>query len=168
MGPWEVCWAWKPRSPGGEVELLVVEGVVGDVHLAVLGGEGAVGFQDGYGVVVEAGGAALEEAGDDDYFFFFGDCGQRLGRGAGDGLGGVEEGVLFALAEVLGAEEFGEADDVGSGAGCVAGEGDGFGEVLGGVYGAGHLDEGDLFVGGGHGVPRMLWSRVRNTAGLGF
>ncbi len=41
----------------------------------------------------------------------------------------AEEGVVFALAEVLGAEELGEADDVGAEGGGFADAGDGFGEV---------------------------------------
>ena len=108
---------------GGEVELLVVERVVGDVHLAVDPGERAVGFKDGGGVVIEAGGAALEEAGDDDDFFFARDLCEEVGGWAGDGLCGVEEGVLLALAEVLRAEKLWEADDVGAGACGFADEG---------------------------------------------
>jgi hypothetical protein len=53
---------------GRKVKLLVVERVVGDVHLAVdagdLAGLGGFVVQHGNGVVVEAGGAALEQAGD--------------------------------------------------------------------------------------------------------
>ena len=86
-------------------------------------GVGALGVEDGGGVVVEAGGAALEEAGDEDDVFFRGDLAEEGGAGAGDGFGEVEEGVVFALAEVLGAEELGEADDVGAGAGGLADEG---------------------------------------------
>ena len=58
------------------------------------------GLENGGGVVVKAGGAALEEAGDDDDFFLARDLSEEIGGGAGDGLGRVEEGVLFALAEV--------------------------------------------------------------------
>ena len=64
---------------GGEVKLFVVEGVVGDVHLAVGAEERAVGLEDGGGVVVEAGGAALEEAGDEDDVFFAGYGGEEAG-----------------------------------------------------------------------------------------
>ena len=55
--------------------------------------------------------------------------------------------MVFALAEVLGAEELGEADDVGAGVGGLADEGGGLVEVGCRVGGAGHLDEGDFFVG---------------------
>ena len=68
-------------------------------------------------------------------------------EGPGMDSADVEEGVVFALAEVLGAEELGEADDVGAGAGGFADECGGFEEVVAGVDGAGHLDEGDFFMG---------------------
>ena len=71
--------------------------------------------ENGGGVVVEAGGAALEEAGDDDELVLADDLAEGGGGGAGDGLGDGEEGVVFALAEVLGAEELGQADELGAG-----------------------------------------------------
>jgi hypothetical protein len=93
--------------------------------------------------VIEAGGAALEEAGYEDDAGFAADAGKDVGGRAGNGFSEVEEGVVFALAEVLGAEELGEADKGGSLArgfvdalGC-------FVEVDAGVRIAGHLDEGD-------------------------
>ena len=48
---------------------------------------------------------------------FAGGAGEDVGGGAGDGFGEAEEGVVLALAEVLGAEELGEADEVGALAG---------------------------------------------------
>ena len=106
--PCEVVRGLEAQVAGGEVELLVVEGVVGDVHLAVLAADVVFGFggvvEDGGGVVVEAGGSALEEAGYEDDLLFADYGGQALRAWAGDGLGESEEGVVFALAEVLGGE----------------------------------------------------------------
>ena len=45
----------------GEVELLVVGGVIGDVHLAILPSDGAVALQDHGGIVVQACGTTLKE-----------------------------------------------------------------------------------------------------------
>ena len=135
---------------GGEVELFVEEGVVGDVHLAVdgadaIGGGGVhVAVEGDGGVVVEAGGAAFEEGGDEDDAELAADGGEGVGGGAGDGFGEREEGVVFALAEVLGAEELGEADEVGAEVGGFADAADGLGEVEVRVGGHGHLDEGDF------------------------
>ncbi len=149
---------------GGEVELFVEERVVGDVHLAVDGGDGVGGggcrvhvsvwlsvwvsvwlsVEGDGGVVVEAGGAAFEEGGDEDDAVFAGYGGEGLGGRAGDGFGEVEEGVIFALAEVLGAEELGEADEVRAEVGGLLDAADGFAEVEVRVGGHGHLDEGDL------------------------
>ncbi len=151
---------------GSEVELLVVERVVGDVHFAVDRGDvvGVGGgvvrapslpIEDGGGVVVEAGGAALEERGDDDELVLADDRGEGGCGRAGNGFGDGKQGVVFALAEVLGAEEFGEADEGGASLGGFADAGDGLGEVGLGVGGAGHLDEGDA---GGFGRHEVLES----------
>jgi hypothetical protein len=77
--------------------------------------------------------------------------------GTGDRFGEAEEGVVFALAEVLGAEELGEADELGALAGGFVDALCGPVEVELGVRVHGHLDEGYSFggaVGGvrGHGL----------------
>ena len=110
--------------------------------------ERAVGVDDDGGVVIDARGAALEQRRDDDHAQFGGQAAQRLGGGAGDGLGQIEEGGVFVAAEILGAEEFLEADDLRAAGGGFADAPFGFGEILVGVEGAGHLDEADAeFVG---------------------
>ena len=72
----------------------------------------AVGIDDGGGVVIEALGTLLEDGGDDDGFVFPGELADRVGAGAGDGFGELEEAVIFDLAEILGAEELLGADDL--------------------------------------------------------
>ena len=139
---------FEAEVAGGEVELFVVERVVGDVHLAVDGGDvvGALAgvVENGGGVVVEAGGAALEEAGDDYERVFADEFTERSGGGAGDGFGDGEERVIFALAEILCAEEFGQADEFCAGLCGFAHASDCLGEIgLGGGL-AGHLDERDF------------------------
>ena len=61
------------------------------------------------------------------------------------------EGVIFALAEVLGAEEFRQAVDVGTGGRGFAAAGYGLGEIRLGVGVTGHLDESDAGQFGAHG-----------------
>ena len=51
----------EAQIPRGEVELLVVGGVIGDVHLAILPSDGAVALQDHGGIVVQACGTTLKE-----------------------------------------------------------------------------------------------------------
>ena len=149
-GPVRGALGAEPEIAGGEIKLFVIERVVGDVHLAVDAGEvvrcGAGVVEDGGSVVVETGGAALEQGSYQYDFFIFDDLAEDGGGGSGDGLGGVEESVLFALAEVLGAEELREADDIGTGAGGLADEFGCLVEVVESVYAAGHLNEGDFFV----------------------
>ena len=50
----------------GEIELLVVGGIIGNVHLAVFAGDAAVFLNDYGGVVVETGSTFLEQRGYDD------------------------------------------------------------------------------------------------------
>ncbi len=121
------------------------------MHLAIEPGEGSVFVQNGGGVVIEAGGAAFKERGDDDDLLFAGDGAEALGAGTGDGLGEIEERGVFALAEVLGAEELGQADDLGAFAGGFADAVGGLVEVGVRIGAAGHLDQADAVVQlGGH------------------
>ena len=81
-----VCHAAKAEVAGREIEFLVVQRVVGNVHLAVDAEQRAVGVNDGGGVVIEPGGALLEQRGDDDDAEFFGELSARrsvLGPGIG-------------------------------------------------------------------------------------
>src|ERR1019366_696353 len=61
--------------------------------------------------------------------------------GTRNGLGQIEGGEVFGLAEILRPEEFLEADNLGAFGGGLADSPFGFGEVLIGVKRAGHLDE---------------------------
>src|SRR5437868_2867459 len=83
---------------------------VADVHLAVEAAESAVGIENGGGVVVDAGGTFLEERCDQDNIMLAGGGGEFFASGAGDGFSEIEEGVVFALAEVLSLKEFWKAD----------------------------------------------------------
>ncbi len=67
----EIAEAQIARS---EIELLVVQRIVRDVHLAVQAQQRAVGVQHGSGVVIEPGGAPLEQTGNNDGPGFFGDA----------------------------------------------------------------------------------------------
>ena len=87
---------------------------------------------------------------DDDHAQFGGQAAKRLGGGAGDGLGQIEQAGVFFAAEILGAEEFLEADDLRASGGGFADAPFGFGEVFVGVEGAGHLDQADAELGGVH------------------
>src|SRR5262249_15990315 len=49
---------------GREIELFVIERIVGDMHLAVFTEERSVGIENRTGVVIDAGGAAFEQGSD--------------------------------------------------------------------------------------------------------
>src|SRR5262249_45955921 len=95
-----------------EIELLVEERVVGDVHLAVEAERPALGADDDRAVVVEAGRALLEDGDDDRDPRLLRGAAERLRARAGDRLREAEERLVLLLAEVRRAVELGQADDL--------------------------------------------------------
>ena len=96
-----------------EVELLVVERVVGDVHLAIHAHQRTVGVNDRGGVVIEAaqrasqtGEATITTPNSLAIFE------NRSVLGPGIALGRLEEAVVLDLAEILAAVNFLRADDL--------------------------------------------------------
>ena len=97
----------------GEIELLVIAGVVGDVHLAVFAEVGAVGIDDGGGVVVEPFGTLFKHGADDDHPQFFGEGHEVLSGGSlGDGFGKGEVLIALFVAEIKGGKKLLEANDL--------------------------------------------------------
>ncbi len=134
----------EPQVAGREVEFLVEFGVVGDVHLAVVAGDLAVGVEHEGAVVVDAAGAFLEDGDDDDDLVLLGQRGHALGRGArGGGFGQLEVLDVLGLGEIQAPIELGQADDVGALLDCVGDALLGLGDVGLGIRRHGHLDEGD-------------------------
>ena len=86
----------------GEVELLVIERVVGNVHLAVEPEHATIGADSGRGVVVEPRRPPLKERGDHGDAGLARNRGQALRAGPRDRLRQVEQRNVLALAEVLG------------------------------------------------------------------
>ena len=135
-----------------EVVLLVVERIVGDVHLAVEAEQRAVGVEDGGRVVIEPGGAPLEQRRDD----------RRRPRSlatlprrsvVGPGIGSARSNVAASsrLAEVLRAKQLLQADDLRA---LLGGLDDALGrlvEVLARIEPAAHLHEADRELRGIHG-----------------
>ena len=70
---------------------------------------------------------------------------ERLGGRPRDRLGEVEVGVILGLAEVLGAEQLGQADETSAPSRAASlHASDGAREVVGGIRRAAHLHEADL------------------------
>ena len=148
--------AAEAEVAGGEVILFVIEGIVGDVHLAVEAADFAVAADDDRGVVIEAGGAPLKKGDDNSGFQLAGEGAEARRTGSGNGLGEIEQSGVLALAEILGAEELGKADDLGAAAGGLAHVGDRSLQVFVRLGRTAHLYEAYLkFVGRdfGHGPP---------------
>src|SRR5580658_959321 len=70
-----------------EVIFLVIERIIGDVHLAVKTAQGSVRVKHGGGVVVDAGGAFLEQRGNEDDPKLLGHVCQLFRSGAGNWFG---------------------------------------------------------------------------------
>ena len=92
--------ALKAEIAGREIELFVVQRVVGNVHLAIEADLRAVGVEDDSRVVIDAGGASLEQRADDDDAMLLRGGGKGFARRAGNRLGLGEPAVVLGLAEV--------------------------------------------------------------------
>ena len=128
---------------GGEVELLMIAGVVGDMHLAVLAGDGAVPLQHHRGVVGQPRRPRLEQAQDQDDAEFAGQRREVFRRRPGDGFGQVEVAGLLGLAEVEPGVQLLQHHQLGAASGSLANGGAALGEVGGAIAAARLLDQTD-------------------------
>ena len=113
-----------------EVELLVVERIVGDVHLPVEAQKRAAGVDHRRGVVVHARAAPLEHGANDRHVQFACQARQRFRGRAGHRFGQGEQLRVLLAAEVLRAEQLLEADDLRPAAGGLADAPLGLGQIL--------------------------------------
>ena len=124
-----------------EIEFFVVEGIVGDMHLAVFAEEAAVGIKHRTSVVVYAGGAALKERCDQHNFAFSCDLRECGGRGARNRFGEIKELGVFSAAKIFAAEKLVQTDDLRVARRCFADFADSTGEIFFRLTGATHLHE---------------------------
>ena len=68
--------------------------------------------------------------------------GKFFAGGAGNWFSQIEQRMIFALAEILGLKEFGQADDLRAASGSVGHTLEGLGEILFGLWAARHLHQG--------------------------
>ena len=126
MRPMARVEAGKAQVARREVKLLVVERIVGDVHLAIDAGE-ASRRRRGSRRCCDTGRrrGARRAKRRSPRRSSRGQLAQRLGGRAGDGLGQVEVVVIFFAAEVLRAEQLLQADDLRAALGGLADRRDG-------------------------------------------
>src|SRR5207245_606811 len=101
----------------GEVELLVIRGIVGDVHLTVDPYHTAVGVDHGHAVVVQPGCTPLEHRREDDHPRALGRPPQGLGGRPRHGRSEVEQRGVLVLREVERAEQLRQTDQPRAGRG---------------------------------------------------
>jgi hypothetical protein len=87
---------------GSEVKLLIIRGIVRDVHLAIFPKVLAVGVDDCRRIMINAGRSLLEKRSDNHSPGFARDRFQLGGRRTGNFLGERKVRVVFRLAKVLG------------------------------------------------------------------
>src|ERR1700675_2380091 len=134
---------FEAEVAGSEIKFLVVERIVGDVHLAVDAAQRAICIEDRGRVVIETGRALLEERRDQHDFISLGGGGKLLRARAGNRLGKIEQSGVFALAEILGLEEFGQADDVRAFSCRLRNTIERFSQIVSRLWATRHLDQGD-------------------------
>src|SRR5262249_40872911 len=101
----------KTEITRSEIELLVVKGIVGDVHFAIEPAKGAVAIKDCRCVVVDARRTFFEQGSDQYDAVTPGRGRQFFGAWPWNGLGQIEQRVIFALTEVLGLKQLRQADN---------------------------------------------------------
>ena len=154
---------FETEVAGGEVELFVVGGIVGDVHLAVFAGDRCVALKDHGSVVVEPRCAALEEGSDEHYGVATSEFAEKLGRRTGNGFGEVEKLRVFCLTEIRSVVQFLQHHEFGS---ALRGGGDVFGEsvaVLCGIRHTRHLNEGNFHCAKSFFERERMGDRARST-----
>ena len=127
----------------GEVELLVEERIVRNVHLAVLAEVFSIRFDDRGGVVVETRRPALEERGNDHHAEILGEFPEGLRGGTGNRFREFEILVVLALAEIFAQEELGQTDHLRTLPRRLSDQALGGDQVLGGRGDTAHLHEPD-------------------------
>ena len=84
----------------GEVELLVVGRIVGDMHLTILAGNATIALKDDSGIMVQSCSTTLEERGDEDYIMLTCQRAVELCGRSGNRLGKVKATYVLNIAEI--------------------------------------------------------------------
>ena len=141
--------ARKPQVSRGEIELLVVAGIIGNVHLAVFPRDRAVRVDHRRGVVIDSGGALLENGSDDDDSLLPRQPAQGLRGRSGDRLRQPKILGILALWEIAREKELLKANDLSPFSGGRSDPRRRLGEIRLWIRRRAHLNksDGDLFFG---------------------
>ena len=132
----------EAQVAGREVKLLVIGWVVGDVHLTVFAGNGAVAFYHHRSVVTQSSGTLLEERGDQDYGALTRHVAVELGGRAGNRLCKIEIIGVFYLTEIRRVVQFLQHYEFCARSGCLSDVSGHALAIIGSVGGAMGLHEG--------------------------
>ncbi len=153
----------KTKVAGSEVEFLVKERVVGNVHLPVFAEKRSVGIDDRRRVVIKAWRSTLEKRGDQNDSAFLRDSLHRLGRWPGDGLGEFEVFVILDLAKIHRGEKLLETHDVRAFRGGGPDPAKGGIDIRPHIGRAGVLNKSDFHLGGLHTSIRIFFRPLGKT-----
>src|SRR4030095_12151211 len=104
----------KAKVSRREIKLLMVERIVGNMHLAVLAEIASIGIEDGGGIVVDARSPALEQGNNYDQLKLSSQLAHKFRRGTGDFFGKSEVCMVLDLAEVRRLEKLLQANHLGA------------------------------------------------------
>jgi hypothetical protein len=104
--------ARKSKIARGEIEFLVVQRIVRNMHLAIFARQRSVRVDHHCRVVVNARRTPLKKRRDDDNLFFPGKIPKRVGARARDGFRELEIPMIFALAKVARAKQLLETNNL--------------------------------------------------------
>ncbi len=132
---------FETKVAGREIEFLVEQRIIRNVHLAIDAEQRTVGINDRSGVVINAGRALLKQRGDDGRL-----CASSRACGGRrcwdrESFRPVQNFCGLALAEILRTKKFLRADDLRAGLGGAFDEREGLLEVRGGIGGTVGLDQ---------------------------
>jgi len=113
------------------------------MHLAVDAAQYAVRIENRSRIVIETRCTLLEERCDQHDFILEGGGGELLRAWAGDRLREIEQGGVFALAEILRLEELRQADNVGAFARRLRNPVKRLGQIVGRLGASRHLNQSD-------------------------
>src|SRR5262249_1262170 len=131
----------KAKIARSEIELLVKQRVIRDMHLPVQPELGAIGVNNRRRVVIDAGSSLFEDRRDHYHLVLPGQLLKCIGRGTRDRLSQFEEIMILGLAKILRAKQLLSADDLGALPGGPLSGCQGLFEVGGRIGRAGGLDQ---------------------------
>ena len=146
----------KAQVARSEIKFFVIERIVGNVHLAVDSPQAPASINDSSRIVIHAGGALFENGSDHAHPGRARHLSYDLRRGAGNCFCQIKQSGIFALAEVLRAEQLRQARDLRALPRCLPYHLQRMRHILLRIWPAAHLNQADAKFFRRHGISESL------------